>query len=129
MSKKQPDPWEDMMAEFEKAFLFGPGAFTATTATAEPERLPTFDELKATWDEIKPSGPVVVGMAISPRVAALIPPAELPNIALIGFGLPTIIDPRLEDKSEVYYDETAWKARCDEQRRWEAKTLPHKANV
>lgn len=76
--------------------------------------------------------PIVVGMALAPSVKALLDqvthrPATT-GLAGAAFGIPFIVDPRLSEKSEVFYNEAVWKVRCAEQNFWDTQHLPPAAN-
>ena len=58
-----------------------------------------------------------IGVAVSPHADAILKRHENPS----RWNIPRIVDPRLTlDRNEVYYDHEAWRARCKEQREWDA---------
>lgn len=93
------------------------------------------EEFSANYAALKAvMNPVVVGMAISPATKAFVmqttfatPHTTFPISGFFGFNV--IIDPRLSDASEVYYDEKGWRERCEEQWQWDAEKFPYKANA
>lgn len=68
-------------------------------------------------------------MAMSPQTKALLDSearqftyAACPIGSEFGIlGIPYIVDPRISDGSEVFYDHAAWQARCAEQRAFDQK--------
>lgn len=102
-----------------------------TNATYQSVAPLTLDVIFKCMEQCRPNEPVVVGLAISPSVAALIPKDRFTQsfIAMHTYGFDTIIDPRLGDKSEVFYDASAWKIRCSEQHQWDAKKFLPAARV
>lgn len=86
-------------------------------------------ELKKAEAKLKCRGEKVYGMAISPKTQRAIQESMVmikrcENVGVFYEGIPTIIDPRLGDNSQVYYDEMAWKVRCDEQREFDNIFIP-----
>lgn len=62
-------------------------------------------------------GRPIVGMAVAPRTKALLDRLSLNPPGPCALLL--LIDPRITEGGEVYYDQTAWNKRCEEQRKWD----------
>lgn len=83
-----------------------------------------FDEINRTIEKLHRK-PVVIGMAISPKVKAMAEKQFTPTADSIHhpyssiMGFPYIVDPRLNDIAEIYYDLEKWHERCIDQRKWD----------
>lgn len=68
---------------------------------------------------------MVYGIAMSPRTQAVINNMDasprLPESSGIFGGVPVIVDPRLNDKSEFFYSQASWIDRLKEQNHWDGE--------
>lgn len=71
--------------------------------------------------------PMIYGIAMSPAAHNRLQRAGKATPPTTSLGsIPIIIDPRLkeDDKAQTFHDETAWRARCIEQRHFDATSIP-----
>jgi hypothetical protein len=81
------------------------------------------------WDAIgsMPASKIVHGIAMSPQTYSKLRVTNWNTSPRIDdpigtfAGVPFIVDPRLRDEGEVYYDKEAWNERLKEQNAFDAK--------
>lgn len=97
-----------------------PPETNATVANEAPFTLAQMAEYMAA--HFKTPQEHVVGLAVAPQTFDILTRSVKPVDSIHGpLGIPYIIDPRLGKGSEVFYDETAWRTRCAEQRYWDTQ--------
>lgn len=97
-------------------YRFGPG-------TSQLDQAPIDNALKDIWDAIlaMPRTKIIYGIAMSPQVHAHLratnwntSPRMDDHVGMFA-GAPFIVDSRLTEKSEVFYDNAKWQDRVKEQ--------------
>lgn len=96
-----------------------------TTNTVGPLGQDLLDGIIKAHNQLKERR-IAVGFAVSPHTMSLLQHSnKMPDAihrGIVSMACPIIVDPRLTlETSEVYFDEMAWKARCLDQRIWDAQ--------
>lgn len=79
-----------------------------------------FDALGEIIDRLRREAQQVpVGVALSPAMLARLRRSIHEGESWMP-GIPYVVDPRLGGLAEAFFDESLWRERCADQRRWDA---------